>query len=448
MFSLHATSAKDPSRDEACLPSEGKEGGVVGANSTRVNAPGSAASDQQQGLTRWVIDSITKRFGAADTMGSKAKKNGGGGGQKSTQPAGRPAWQLSPFMLRKTYNSYCSAVDTEALRLNELTPREEKMLPPSVVANRLQLALVARETNLHFFTQFLEAIPTDESFTVKPAEAADGEDKLVEILHPDGIALGTQNYASMGSIFLHLFRDWSLYCDHVTDTVYLRVVESLQKALPLDGKGSLPKVLVPGAGLGKLAHEIMSAGYQVESNEFSPLFVTATDWAFNKLEKELAVYPLAHIFSENNEPKDQYTRTTIRSPRLEAQRRWGGRTMRMTVGDFVSLYKTGGPVHQQFDAIVTCFFIDTCDDLLDYIQTLDQLLAPGGVWVNLGPLNYKNNVRLKLAWSEIEQVFEQMGYEFTQSERVHTAYHLKPGIKLYTEQYDAVLTTAIKRKTP
>ena len=37
---------------------------------------------------------------------------------------------------------------------------------------------------------------------------------------------------------------------------------------------------------------------------------------------------------------------------MRAPLRWGGRTMRMTVGDFVALYKTGGPVHQQFDSVL------------------------------------------------------------------------------------------------
>ena len=36
----------------------------------------------------------------------------------SYEPEPRHTNQLSPFMLRKTYNSYCNAVDTEASRLN------------------------------------------------------------------------------------------------------------------------------------------------------------------------------------------------------------------------------------------------------------------------------------------------------------------------------------------
>lgn len=171
-------------------------------------------------------------------------------------------------------------------------------------------------------------------------------------------------------------------------------------------------MLVPGSGLGRLAHEVASAGYRVEANEFSPLFVTATDWIFNRREgAPLGLYPLAHIFSENYEPTVRPTqKRCLRggccaaecswrlhawcagpvhegdsalpalggeaevssrvacSWRVSAARRvptfaqdsgadrwrvdrWGGRGMRMTVGDFVALYKSGGPAHDKFDAV-------------------------------------------------------------------------------------------------
>lgn len=42
-------------------------------------------------------------------------------------------------------------------------------------------------------------------------------------------------------------------------------------------------------------------------------------------------------------------------------------------GDMVAIYKEGGPGHKKFDAVVTCFFIDTGDDLVDYFTTLDQV---------------------------------------------------------------------------
>ncbi len=41
-----------------------------------------------------------------------------------------------------------------------------------------------------------------------------------------------------------------------------------------------------------------------------------------------------------------------------------------------------------FDAVATCFFIDTAHNVVHYLQIIAQLLRPGGAWVNLGPLLY------------------------------------------------------------
>jgi hypothetical protein len=34
--------------------------------------------------------------------------------------------------------------------------------------------------------------------------------------------------------------------------------------------------------------------------------------------------------------------------------------------------------------IITCFFIDTANNVLDYVETISSLLKPGGYWINLG----------------------------------------------------------------
>jgi hypothetical protein len=39
-----------------------------------------------------------------------------------------------------------------------------------------------------------------------------------------------------------------------------------------------------------------------------------------------------------------------------------------------------------YDAIVTLFFIDTAENVLQYLDVIKQLLKPGGVWINYGPL--------------------------------------------------------------
>jgi hypothetical protein len=45
---------------------------------------------------------------------------------------------------------------------------------------------------------------------------------------------------------------------------------------------------------------------------------------------------------------------------------------------------------------------------------------------------------------ELEKVWENLGYTFLSTTQVHTAYHMPAGVKLYTEQYDAIFSTAVK----
>lgn len=47
----------------------------------------------------------------------------------------------------------------------------------------------------------------------------------------------------------------------------------------------------------------------------------------------------------------------------------------------------------QWDAVLTCFFIDTAQNIVTYIETIATLLREGGVWINLGPLLYHFEVR-------------------------------------------------------
>lgn len=37
-------------------------------------------------------------------------------------------------------------------------------------------------------------------------------------------------------------------------------------------------------------------------------------------------------------------------------------------------------------AVITCFFIDTAKNIIDYLNVIYQVLKEGGVWINLGPL--------------------------------------------------------------
>ena len=57
----------------------------------------------------------------------------------------------------------------------------------------------------------------------------------------------------------------------------------------------------------------------------------------------------------------------------------------MRAGDFVEVY--GAPDQAgRWDAVATCFFIDTAHNVVEYLEIIARCLRPGGIWVNFGPL--------------------------------------------------------------
>eukprot|EP00466_Bigelowiella_natans_P000463 jgi/Bigna1/66387/fgenesh1_pg.1_\ len=76
--------------------------------------------------------------------------------------------------------------------------------------------------------------------------------------------------------------------------------------------------------------------------------------------------------------------------------------MSMTAGEFLQMY--GDPrYNNSWDAIVTCFFLDTAPNVIEYISAFHRLLRPGGIWINLGPLTYHwQSSQSKIAASILE----------------------------------------------
>jgi hypothetical protein len=68
------------------------------------------------------------------------------------------------------------------------------------------------------------------------------------------------SYNSFHQLLIHLERDWGEGGKNVRRTTYAEgILPLLRKHLPLEGR---PHVLVPGAGLGRLAVELAAMGYR------------------------------------------------------------------------------------------------------------------------------------------------------------------------------------------
>jgi hypothetical protein len=157
---------------------------------------------------------------------------------------------------------------------------------------------------------------------------------------------------------------------------------------------------------------------------------------------------MAHLFQENWNVKNQYLEVEfpVPAPASVAEAAAAkGPPITIVPGDFTHLYCPNGPCHRPFDALVTCFFMDALVDLAEFIALVEGLLPPGGVWVNIGPLHFNKEAKLKLSWKEIAGMFGRAGFDFSSQRIVECDYHLPRGVKMFTESYRCVLAVAVKR---
>jgi carnosine N-methyltransferase len=130
----------------------------------------------------------------------------------------------------------------------------------------------------------------------------------------------------------------------------------------------------------------------------------------------------------------------------------------MSAGDFNQIYgQDSASVPQNYDCIMTCFFIDTAPNVIDYLDTIYSALRPGGVWINLGPLLFhwtcdedgngdeRYEQSLELSYEELKHAISEVGLEIVEEARENVTYSRDPRSISYTV-FDALFFVA--RKPP
>ena len=206
-------------------------------------------------------------------------------------------------------------------------------------------------------------------------------------------------------VLKNLVRDWSeegkeerekshhVLVRHLRDVVFKEQLSKIDRMYEGGGANpedaARPRVLVPGAGLGRLVYEFAKAGFETEGNEFSYYMLFGASFLLNccseKRPYEIVPYwhsPLNHLSRE-----DQYRSVTIpdESPGDHVNEFKPGSSMAMCAGDFCEVY--GKPEYQShFDAVACCFFLDTAKNIPDYLDTIRFCLKKGGTLTSIGPL--------------------------------------------------------------
>ncbi|KAI5284708.1 hypothetical protein KEM54_001128, partial [Ascosphaera aggregata] len=198
---------------------------------------------------------------------------------------------------------------------------------------------------------------------------------------PQGSPLDWRNTATASdlskahSTLRQFFRDWSEEGAHERSVCYGPVLDDL-KTMYGETPLSEVKVLVPGAGLGRLVFELCLAGYEAEGNEVSYHQLIASSWILNHTScaKEYSLYPFASQFSNITSRAQQLRKVLIPDvhPASEMSKRQSSDrkcqsvpsigSMSVSAADFLLLYG-GDDSKESFDVVATVFFIDTAPNI-------------------------------------------------------------------------------------
>ncbi|KAB5551603.1 hypothetical protein DKX38_008914 [Salix brachista] len=190
------------------------------------------------------------------------------------------------------------------------------------------------------------------------------------------------------------------------DQCYKPILKELNSLFPNRSSESPPACLVPGAGLGRLALEISCLGMYQRCGVLTKSTLATLD-------------------------SDQLRPVSI--PDIHPASAGITEGFSMCGGDFVEVYSDPSHVGV-WDAVVTCFFIDTAHNIIEYIEIISRILKDGGVWINLGPLLYhfadmygqEDEMSIELSLEDVKRVVLHYGFEVEKESTIEATYTTNP----------------------
>ncbi|KAM3549417.1 hypothetical protein ARSEF4850_008867 [Beauveria asiatica] len=282
------------------------------------------------------------------------------------------------------------------------------------------------------FKKSRKGIETNARFSGKIAHVARKD------YHTGLQALENRGNAEFGVVDMamgHLSRDWSTQGAKERQAVFPAILGGLEQHLGRNGTGV--RILVPGSGTGRLASDIADFGYDVTANELDYGSILAYNLLINHTTAlhQHALQPFVTKWTHQANPSSRYSVITVPD-------HWPNKAVKLVEGDFLEMFPQGG----EFDAIVTLFFIDMSENVIDFLSNIYRLLKPGGIWINLGPLKWGTYSALQLSAEEVLQLADLIGFDVDHTSRknIDSLYAEQPET-LLKFTYVAQFWTAIKR---
>ncbi|XP_020258271.1 carnosine N-methyltransferase-like [Asparagus officinalis] len=255
-------------------------------------------------------------------------------------------------------------------------------------------------------------------------------------------------------IIRNIVRDWAPEGQKERDQCYKPILDELDRLFPNRSKERPPCCLVPGAGLGRLALEISCLGFASQGNEFSYYMMICSSFILNHTEVagEWTIYPWIH--SNCNSLSDDDQLRPVSFPDIHPASAGITEGFSMCGGDFVEVYSDESQ-EASWDVVVTCFFLDTAHNIVEYIEIISKILKDGGVWINLGPLLYhfadtygpEDEMSIELSLEDVKKIASNYGFELEKEKMIETTYTANPRAMMQNHYFAAFWTMKKKQRT-
>lgn len=252
------------------------------------------------------------------------------------------------------------------------------------------------------------------------------------------------SYETSSQVVAHVVRDWTPLGARLRQSMYNWCRRQLRTA------PTKAFVLVPGAGMGRLAFDVAALdGHSVEANDSSLMMAAAAHHLWHAIDnKEWTLHPFAlDYFTNEVNSQERYQKFVVQSPSSFGMRG----SLSYTIGDFCEIY--GAIQEPRYHAIITCFFLDTAKNVYEYLSIIHNLLLPGGQWIHVGPLQWHSNAQLHPAADELRELVEGMGFRVRHwsQDRQPMDYRLDPHKGRQSTKFEGfrpLRISAIKKDTP
>ncbi|SCV71998.1 BQ2448_4692 [Microbotryum intermedium] len=310
----------------------------------------------------------------------------------------------------------------------QLPPQHRRLLPGyAELLNKVDGLL---SENANFFHAVVQLNPFPPAQQVVDAEAPQEAD-----------------HERLRSILRSVARDWSAEGAHEREATYKPILDALQELYgyyEAEDRAKL-NVLVPGAGLGRLAWEIVNAGFTCQGGSCAlgaALYVdpklkhsyprvclgkpTSFPYTCTTSTNAHTIHPYLHSFSNVRTNADLLRSVQIPDVDPSTIASTSSGEFSFAAGDFLEIYvKPSQRAH--FDVIVTCFFIDTAKNVVEYLERIWGLLKEDGVWINCGPTlwhfeNTEGCSSIELSLEDVKALANRIGFILENEREVQTSY--------------------------